>query len=175
MGLGPGVVMAALSFQELQARLTADVEDVSSGSHPWDVLVVPSLNLDAKQIALVTGAHHYEERQLFELIRLRQPRARMVFVPSKLLPELVVDAVLELLPGVPISHARQRLKLFDTDDASPRPLAAKLLERPRLLQRIRDSLHPERSFISCFNVGQLEHDLSQALQLPLLGSDPALS
>lgn len=175
MGLGPGVVMAALSFQELQARLSADVEDVSSGSHPWDVLVVPSLNLDAKQIALVTGAHHYEERQLFELIRLRQPRARMVFVTSKLLPELVVDAVLELLPGVPISHARQRLKLFDTDDASPRPLAAKLLERPRLLQRIRDSLHPDRSFISCFNVGQLEHDLSEALQLPLLGSDPALS
>ena len=37
---------------------------------------------------------------------------------------------LELLPGVPISHARHRLKLFDTDDASPRPLAAKLLERP---------------------------------------------
>lgn len=169
------MVMTALSFQELQAQLNADVETVSPGTDPWDVLVVPSLNLDAQQIALVTGAHHYEERQLFELIRLRQPRARMVFVTSKLLPELVVDAVLELLPGVPISHARQRLRLFDTDDASPRPLAAKLLERPRLLQRIRDNLRPERSFISCFNVGQLEHDLSQALQLPLLGSDPALS
>ena len=167
--------MTAQSFRELQQHLSADVDDVKASSDPWDVLVVPSLNLDAHQIELVKGFHHYEERQLFELIRLRQPNARMVFVSSKLLPELVVDSVLELLPGVPISHARQRLKLFDTDDASPRPLAAKLLERPRLMQRIRQALRPHRSFISCFNVGQLERDLSEALQLPLLGTDPTLS
>ena len=167
--------MPAQSFRQLQQQLSADVDDVTAAADAWDVLVVPSLNLDAQQIKLVTGVHHYEERQLFELIRLRQPKARMVFVSSKLLPELVVDSVLELLPGVPISHARQRLKLFDTDDASPRPLAEKLLERPRLLQRIRQSLRLERSFISCFNVGALERDLSEALQLPLLGTDPALA
>ena len=167
--------MTTLSFAELQQRLSADVEDVEDSAAPWDVLVVPSLNLDAQQIALVQGVHHYEERQLFELIRLRQPQARMVFVTSKLLPELVVDAVLELLPGVPISHARHRLKLFDTDDASPRPLAAKLLERPRLLQRIRQALNSERSYISCFNVGGLERQLSETLQVPLLGTDPALA
>ena len=161
--------MAPLSFAELQQRLTADVDNTDGSTAPWDVLVVPSLNLDAQQIALVQGVHHYEERQLFELIRLRQPKARMVFVTSKLLPELVVDAVLELLPGVPISPARHRLKLFDTDDASPRPLAAKLLERPRLLQRIRQVLNPDRSYISCFNVGELERQLSETLQVPLLG------
>ena len=97
--------------------------DTDGAAAPWDVLVVPSLNLDAQQIALVQ--HHYEERQLFELIRLRQPKARMVFVTSKLLPELVVDAVLELLPACR-SPARQRLKLFDTD-GQPQALAAKLL------------------------------------------------
>ena len=95
--------MAPLSFAELQQRLSADVDNTDGSAAPWDVLVVPSLNLDAQQIALVQGVHHYEERQLFELIRLRQPKARMVSVTSKLLPELVVDAVLELLPGVPIS------------------------------------------------------------------------
>ena len=128
--------MPAQSFRQLQQQLSADVDDVTAAADAWDVLVVPSLNLDAQQIKLVTGVHHYEERQLFELIRLRQPKARMVFVSSKLLPELVVDSVLELLPGVPISHARQRLKLFDTDDASPRPLAEKLLERPGLLPSV---------------------------------------
>ena len=81
--------MTVLSFAELQHRLSADVDDVDGSADPWDVLVVPSLNLDAQQIALVQGVHHYEERQLFELIRLRQPKARMVFVTSKLLPELV--------------------------------------------------------------------------------------
>ena len=164
-----------LSFQDLQRQLQSDSAQVGPGSVPWDVLVMPSLNVSPEQMALVEGAHHYEERQLFELIRLRQPRARMVFVTSKLLPDLVVDSVLELLQGVPISHARQRLQLFDTDDASPRPLAAKLLERPRLLQRIRDSLRPGRSFLSCYNVGDLECRLSEALQLPLMGCDPQLA
>jgi hypothetical protein len=130
--------------------------------------------MDRALMALVTGAHHYEERQLFSLIRLRDPGVRAIYVTSKLLPELVVDAVLELLPGVPTSHARRRLQLFDTDDASSRPLTEKLLERPALLARIRDQLRPGRSFISCFVVTELEKRLSETLQVPLLGTDPSL-
>jgi len=86
----------------------------------------------------------------------------------------VVDAVLELLPGVPTSHARRRLHLVDTDDASNRPLTAKLLERPALLGRIAELLRPGRSFINCFVVSDLERQLSERLQVPLLGTDPAL-
>ena len=56
--------------------------------------------------------------------------------------------MLELLPGVPTSHARRRLQLFDTDDASNRPLTEKLLERPALLARIKEQLRPGRSFIA---------------------------
>ena len=153
------------SFQQLQRALQPDAAQDPVPGDPWDVLVIPSINLSPEQMTLVKGVHHYEERQLFELIRLRQPRARMVFVTSKLLPDLVVDSVLELLPGVPISHARQRLRLFDTDDASPRPLAAKLLERPRLLARIAATLRPGCSYISCFNVGDLERRLAEALEV----------
>jgi hypothetical protein len=98
----------------------------------------------------------------------------MVYATSKPLAELVVDAVLELLPGVPTSHARRRLHLFDADDASNRPLSAKLLERPALLARIAELLRPGRSFINCFVVSDLERQLSERLQVPLLGTDPAL-
>jgi hypothetical protein len=98
----------------------------------------------------------------------------MVYATSKPLEELVVDAVLELLPGVPTSHARRRLHLVDTDDASNRPLTAKLLERPALLGRIAELLRPGRSFINCFVVSDLERQLSERLQVPLLGTDPAL-
>ena len=165
----------ALSFQELQAQLQPGWGcEQSGGSGQFDVLVVPSLSMDQALMALVTGAHHYEERQLFSLIRLRDPGVRAIYVTSKLLPELVVDAVLELMPGVPTSHARRRLHLFDTDDASNRPLTEKLLERPALLKRIRDLLRPGRSFISCFVVTDLEKRLSEQLQVPLLGTDPAL-
>jgi hypothetical protein len=166
----------ALSFRQLQAQLQPSWGRATGGHGPEvDVLVVPSLSMDQRQMGLVTGAHHYEERQLFSLIGLRHPGVRMVYSSSKPLADLVVDAVLELLPGVPTSHARRRLHLVDTDDASCRPLAAKLLERPALLQRIAELLRPGRSFISCFVVSDLERQLSERLQVPLLGTDPALA
>ena len=165
-----------LSFRDLQSQLHPEWgrEHGSTGA-PVDLLMVPSLSVDPAELALISGAHHYEERQLFSLIRLRHPGVRMVVVTSKLLPELVVDAVLELLPGVPTSHARRRLHLLDTDDGSARPLTAKLLERPALLGRIAELLRPGRSFIACYVVTELEKQLSERLQVPLLGTDPALS
>jgi len=165
-----------LSFQELQGQLRP-AWGREQGGHGEDVdlLVVPSLTVDPAELALITGAHHYEERQLFSLIRLRDPGVRMVVVTSKLLPDLVVDAVLELLPGVPAAHARRRLQLFDTDDGSPRPLTEKLLERPALLARIAERLRPDRSFLVCYVVTELEKRLSERLQVPLLGTDPALA
>jgi hypothetical protein len=165
-----------LSFRQLQSQLQPAWGRATGGHGPEvDVLMVPSLSLDQHQMGLVTGAHHYEERQLFALIGLRHPGVRMVYASSKPLADLVVDAVLELLPGVPTSHARRRLHLVDTDDASSRPLAAKLLERPALLQRIAELLRPGRSFISCFVVSDLERQLSERLQIPLLGTDPGLA
>ncbi|MFN7227829.1 MAG: peptide ligase PGM1-related protein [Synechococcaceae cyanobacterium] len=177
------------TFRELQAELRPEWgQEQPSGGGPGagpaaglaegeggcDLLMVPSLSLDQRQIELVSGHHHYEERQLFALTRLRQPDMRMVVATSKLLPDLVVDSVLELLPGVPTGHARQRLHLFDTDDASARPLTSKLLERPALLRRIAGLLRPGRSFIECYVVTELEKQLSERLQVPLLGTDPAL-
>ena len=163
------------SFRELQAELQPLWGDSTIGQGPdVDVLMVPSLSLERGQMAQIKGAHLYEERQLFSLIRLRDPGVRMVYVTSKPLADLVVDAVLELLPGVPASHARRRLHLLDTDDASDRPLTEKLLERPALLARIAELLRPGRSFINCFVVTDLERQLSERLQVPLLGTDPAL-
>ncbi|MEB3304195.1 MAG: peptide ligase PGM1-related protein [Cyanobacteriota bacterium] len=165
-----------LSVRDLQRQLSPEWGQEHGGSGvDVDLLMVPSLTVDPAELALVTGAHHYEERQLFSLIRLRDPGVRMVYVTSKLLPDLVVDAVLELLPGVPTAHARRRLHLFDTDDASSRPLTAKLLERPALLARIAELLRPGKSFLACYVVTDLEKELSERLQVPLFGTDPALS
>ena len=167
--------MAQLSFAELQQQLQPHWGRLdAAAAADVDVLLVPSLSLEHSQMELVTGAHHYEERQLFSLVRLRHPGVRMLYASSKPLADLVVDAVLELLPGVPTSHARRRLHLFDADDASDRPLTAKLLERPALLARMGELLRPGRSFISCFVVSALEKELSERLQVPLLGTDPAL-
>ena len=45
----------------------------------------------------------------------------------------IVDYYLAQMPGVVPSHAKKRLFLLAPYDGSPRPLSAKLLERPKLL------------------------------------------
>ena len=63
-----------LSFRELQQQLRPEWGREHDGNGvDFDLLMVPSLTMDPAQMALVTGAHHYEERQLFSLIRLRDP------------------------------------------------------------------------------------------------------
>ena len=63
-----------------------------------------------------------EERFLFLLLLLRQPRLRMVYVTSQPINPLIVDYYLSLLPGVIPSHARSRLSLVSVDDSGPEPL-----------------------------------------------------
>ncbi|MEI7952525.1 MAG: carboxylate-amine ligase, partial [Synechococcaceae cyanobacterium ELA182] len=83
------------SFAELQAQLRPEWGREHDGNGvDFDLLMLPSLSVDRAQLELIEGVHNYEERQLFSLIRLRDPGVRMVYVTSKLLPELVVDSVL---------------------------------------------------------------------------------
>ncbi|MGB7275484.1 MAG: peptide ligase PGM1-related protein [Geitlerinemataceae cyanobacterium] len=165
----------AEKFRQLQAQLRDRWQSVDRFDRKdYDILVIPSVTLDQREMTKVEGAHHYEERLLFSLIRLWNPRTRLVYVTSQPLPPIVVEYYLQALPGMPFSHARDRLLLFSTDDASSKPLTQKLLERPRLLARIRQAMRPDKSYMVCFNATSLERDLSVALDIPLLASDPDL-
>ena len=64
--------------------------------------------------------------------------------------------------------------LLSTDDASFKPLSQKILERPRLVERIRKALRPQKSYMVCFNTTILEQELSLQLSVPLLASSPDL-
>jgi hypothetical protein len=139
-----------------------------------DIVVVPSVSLDQRELLKIPGFHHYEERLLFSLIRLRHPRTRMVYVTSQPLHPSVIDYYLQLLPGIPFSHARDRLLLLSTYDSSHCSLSQKILDRPRLVERIRDALKPERAYMLCFNSTPAERDLSVQLGIPLYALDPGL-
>ena len=97
----------------------------------------PSFTLDQEELTKLDGAAFYEERLLFLLIRLRNPRAHVTYVTSQPVHPLILDYYLHLLAGVPASHARARLTMLCAYDSSPRPLTQKILERPRLIERIR--------------------------------------
>ena len=107
-----------------KARPAVEVDSISQ-SDPQTIVVVPSITID---IAF-TGAEvqAYEERFLFLLLLLRQPRAKLVYVTSQTILPSIIDYYLDLLPGVIPSHARKRLFLVSPMDGSARPLTQKLL------------------------------------------------
>ncbi len=162
-------------FKDLQARLTQAFRAFASPDAPRTVLIVPSLSLDQEVLARISGAHHYEERMLCYLMLLRLPRTRIIYVSSYPIPEPIIDYYMHLLPGIPAQHARARLTLLSCHDGSPVPLTSKILERSRLLQRIRDAIpDPASAYMTCFNVTELERDLALRLDLPIYGCSPDL-
>ena len=135
-------------------------------------VVVPSRRVDPGD----WGADYEEERLLFLLIRLRNPRARMIYVTSRPIPPPVLDYYFELLRGTPASHLRAHLQLVAVHDTSPRPLAAKILERPHLLERIRGAVFdPARAYLTVCESTPLEERLAVALDLPMNAAATALA
>ena len=139
------------------------------------VIVVPSLSFDAQELAKISGIHHYEERMLCLLMLLQLPRTNLIFISSQPIHEAIIDYYLHLLPGIPGYHARRRLTLLCCHDGSAQPLTQKILQRPRLLARIRAAIpDPEVAHITCFNTTPLERALAVELNAPLYACDPAL-
>lgn len=138
------------------------------------IVVIPSLTLDQGVLKKITGTLYYEERLLCLLMLLRMPRTHVVYVSSMPIDPLIIDYYLHLLPGITGYHARQRLTLLSCYDASRISLTKKILDRPRLIERIRQSIPPgDVAHIACFNTTSYERTLAVQLGLPVYGCDPA--
>ncbi len=167
----PGAELEA-QFDQLQRKLVPLWKSIQSfNQDPQTIVVVPSMSIDAIGAGAVMQA--YEERFLFLLLLLRQPRARLIYVTSQTILPSIIDYYLDLLPGVIPSHARQRLFLLSPLDASVRPLSEKLLERPRLIERIRSLISDfDRAHLVPFNTTRREKELALRLGIPMYGADP---
>ena len=163
-------------YHDLQAQFSCAFRAIfDDPALPRTVLIIPSLSLDQQVLARITGVHHYEERMLCLLLLLRMPRTRVIYVTSTAISETIIDYYLHLLPGVPGMHARRRLTLISCNDASPAALTRKILERPRVLDRIREAIPDLASaHMTCFTVTELERKLAVILGLPIYGCDPSL-
>src|SRR5213596_3837804 len=141
------VSVSQSEFDRLQKKLVPLWKSIERfNQDPQTIVVVPSMSIDA--IGSGTLMQAYEERFLFLLLLLRQPRARLIYVTSQTMLPSVIDYYLGLLPGVIPSHARPRLFLLSPLDGSVRPLSQMLLERPRLLERIRSLIpDPDRAHL----------------------------
>ncbi|PYQ24933.1 MAG: carboxylate-amine ligase [Acidobacteria bacterium] len=163
-------------YERLKPRLDEVWESIlMQEEEPHTSVVVPSLTLDQSELKKLPGVNFYEERLLFLLIRLRNPHARMVYVTSQPVHPMILEYYFQFLAGIPASHARQRLTLLCAHDGSPRSLTEKILERPRLLERIRAGIQDSsRAYLTVFNSTPLERKLAVLLGIPLNGVDPKL-
>lgn len=168
-------------FDELQERMAGAWAAMRAGHEDETVVVVPSLSLDAlatmsTSTSSGTAIQAMEERFLFLLVLLRQPRLRMVYVTSMPIAPEIVEYYLALLPGIIPSHARARLALISLNDASPRSLSDKVLARPRQLRRIADLVpNRARAHLVCYNTTARERDIALSLGIPIYGADPRLA
>src|SRR5947207_1412604 len=134
-------------FDRLQRKLVPLWKSIQRfNQEPQTIVIVPSMSIDAIGASAVMQA--YEERFLFMLLLLRQPRARLIYVSSQTILPSIIDYYLDLLPGVIPSHARQRVFLLSPMDGSVGAPSDKLLSRPRRIERMRSLImDPHRAHL----------------------------
>jgi hypothetical protein len=166
----------AQQFKQLQTQLAPMFQLVfPNPQEPRTVVVIPSLSMDPQELKKIMGVHHYEERMLCLLMLLQLPRTNVIYVTSQPIAETVIDYYLHLLPGIPGNHARRRLHVLNCHDGSSIPLSQKILDRPRMVERIRNAIPDlHRAHITCFNTTELERSLALKLNIPLYACDPDL-
>ncbi len=161
------------AFDRLQARLPDAWRLIRQHHRDESVVVVPSMTVDRVVASAGAVNQAMEERLLFLLLLLRQPRLRMVYVTSMPIDPQIIEYYLSLLPGVIPSHARSRLTLIAVGDSSPAPLTDKLLERPRVMAAIAAAVpDPLRSHLIPYNSTTRERDLALQLGIPMYAADP---
>jgi PGM1 C-terminal domain len=178
MSEAPAVALADLSederderFARLQERLPHVWGAIRLNQPGESIVVVPSVTPGTTMPGSILQA--LEERFLFLLFLLRQPRLRMIYVTSLPIAPAIIEYYLALLPGVIPSHARARLHLVATHDGSTRPLTSKLLERPAVVDRIRRLVpDPTLCHLVPYSTTPSERDLALALGIPMFAADP---
>jgi len=140
--------------------------------HPHvDLLHIPSLTLDTSCTKHVTGFTFYEERLLCFLLHLNEPQNRVVYVTSMPVSLCVVDYYLSLLTDISMQDAKQRLSMVCCYDPSTEPLSVKILQRPRLMKRIKHLICPGKTIFSSYCNTAAEQQISMQLGIENIQSD----
>ncbi|MBT9254983.1 hypothetical protein KMZ32_07770 [Phycicoccus sp. MAQZ13P-2] len=145
-----------------------------SGEHV--VVSLPSHSMPAR--LLERHASHLpalEHRALLDgLLTAHDPAARVVVVTSSEPAPEVLDHYARLARPDDPDDARRRVTCLVVPDDGPRGIAAKLLDRPDLLDRLRRQVGATPAVIEPWNVTVDEVAVAQALGVPLNGGPAEL-
>ena len=163
-------------FQRLQAQIGAIYAVNKADSNtPHCVVVLPSFSVGESLLShYASRLPALEHRFLLCLMNLRMPATRILYVCSARPAVEVVEHYFSLLQPSIQSEARKRFQIIVADDPSARPVAAKLLDRPDLIEEILAWVGDDPAFIEPWNVAEPEQKLALRLGLPLFGTPTEL-
>ena len=169
------MTVVADAFDELQRRLGPALHANRPGSGIDHVLVtLPSFSVSESILS------HYgdriaslEHRYLTAVLIVgRITDCHTVIVLSRLPDPAIIEYYLQLVPADERASARSRTTLIEVHDGTTRSVAAKLLDRPDLLDQIRATVGDRPALIEPWNVTENEVALALALGVPINGSNP---
>lgn len=165
-------------FDVLQQRLAPmwPAMTVRGSGEARTLIVLSSVSMDVPS-TLHSLLPAYEERYLVFVLGLaRSPATKVIFLASQPTHPAVLDYYLGLMGDENQDELRRRLVPLYVGDWSNRPLTAKILERPRFVERLRSHV-PDRSraVILPFVTTDLEARLALELGIPMYGPNPRLA
>jgi hypothetical protein len=149
-----------------------------------DIFILPSLTLDKqellkvqavnKKLYLIREASVYEQRQLYNLLMLQNPKVRVIFLSSMPIDEAIIQYYWKLISfGVSLDDFKSRLSLLSPMDSSSISLVEKILSRPLLVKKMKKlNRNSERTCLVCNISSYYEFKLCERLDCILLGFDP---
>ena len=167
------------AFAVLQQRLVPMWPGMTIRTHESTsraIFVVSSISIDVPpHIAPVLPA--YEERYLFMVLALARSRnAQVIYVTSSPMLPRLVDYYLGMTAGIDVDELRKRLRVVAVGDPSPRPLTAKILDRPLLVERLRRMAEGyDHALLIPFMTTPLEVELALRMDVPIYGPSPWLA
>ena len=165
------------SFEQLQAQLGPAWALNRPGVGVDHVLVVlPSFSVGESLLShYASRIPALEHRYLVAHLLLHQIEAcELVFLTCQAPDQEVMDYYTSLVPADRRASVRARFRLVVVPDKTPRCIAAKLLDRPDLVQALRMSFAGRPVFIEPWNVTDREVEVALRLQAPIDGTAPDL-
>jgi hypothetical protein len=161
------------AFDALQASLEPALRANRAGSTVDHVVIsMPSYSVSESILS------HYgdripslEHRYLLSLfVGSRIPACEIVYVSTRRPDAAVLDYYTSLMPP----DRAARFRILDTDDGTPRSVAAKILADPALQAEIRAIVDGRPALIEPWNVTETEVAMALALGVPVNGTRPDL-
>lgn len=163
------------TFQQLQQGLGSawTARHAAAGVETEHVRVVmPSFSVHGQLLA------HYgarfgsmEHRYLLLALAARNPRCEVVYISSLAPGPAVLDYYASLLPPSERAGFLGRVHVVTVADESWRPTAAKLLDDPAAVARVRSVVRGRPALLEVWNVTETEEEAALALGIPIDGTD----